>query len=139
VVGSGDAGVRGPLGVRFASLGGYVLSKAAAAFNRRLDKDFYDLAFVLLHNREGSPAAAGRAAYSAIPGEPLMDYPRALRAVLDMFADPVGPAARAYAEERARDGVAVSADVLAQDAVAGAQICRAEFDRLISTGFGAGT
>jgi hypothetical protein len=133
-VASDGRGLSGPVGIRFASLGGYVLSKAAAAFGRALDKDFYDLAFVLLHNREGGPAAAARGAYSALPSEPLMDYPRVFGAVLDVFADPGGPAARAYGEQRARDGVGVDVDVLAQDAVAAAQICRDEFDRLISNG-----
>ncbi len=43
---------------RFARLGGYLLSKCVAARTRAAEKDFYDLAYVLLHNRAGGPAEA---------------------------------------------------------------------------------
>lgn len=43
---------------RFARLGGYLLSKLVAARTRGADKDFYDLAYVLLHNRAGGPREA---------------------------------------------------------------------------------
>ncbi len=49
---------------RFAQLSGYLLSKCVAVRQRGAEKDFYDLAYVLLHNRAGGPreAAAGLAA-----------------------------------------------------------------------------
>jgi hypothetical protein len=58
---------------RFARLGGYLLSKVTAARTRGAVKDFYDLAYVLLHNRAGGPAMAAAAVYeggfaSSIPG-----------------------------------------------------------------------
>lgn len=43
---------------RFAQLGGYLLSKLVAARTRGLDKDYYDLAYVLLHNKAGGPREA---------------------------------------------------------------------------------
>lgn len=43
---------------RFARLGGYLLSKCVAARHRGSEKDFYDLAYVLLHNRSGGPKEA---------------------------------------------------------------------------------
>lgn len=43
---------------RFAKLGGYVLSKLVTARSRGAQKDFYDLAYVLLHNRFGGPEQA---------------------------------------------------------------------------------
>lgn len=43
---------------RFARLGGYLLSKLTAARTRGAPKDFYDLAYVLLHNRAGGPREA---------------------------------------------------------------------------------
>lgn len=46
--------------VRFAGLGGYLLTKCVAVRHRGKDKDHYDLAFVLLHNRAGGPDAAAR-------------------------------------------------------------------------------
>ncbi len=51
-------GPHGPVRVRIAALAGYLLSKAAAARTRGADKDYYDLAYVLLHNHAGGPAAA---------------------------------------------------------------------------------
>lgn len=44
--------------VRFAGLEGYLLSKCVAVRTRGLDKDYYDFAYVLLHNRAGGPDAA---------------------------------------------------------------------------------
>lgn len=43
---------------RFARLGGYLLSKCVAVRHRGAEKDFYDLAYVLLHNRAGGPKEA---------------------------------------------------------------------------------
>jgi len=41
--------------VRFAGLRGYLLSKCVAARTRAATKDYYDLVYVLLHNRAGGP------------------------------------------------------------------------------------
>ena len=46
--------------VRFAGLEGYLLSKCVAARTRAATKDYYDLAYVLLHNRAGGPEQAAR-------------------------------------------------------------------------------
>lgn len=43
---------------RFAGLGGYLLSKCFAVRHRALAKDFYDLAYVLIHNQAGGPRQA---------------------------------------------------------------------------------
>jgi hypothetical protein len=47
--------------VCFAGLEGYLLAKAHAARQRGLDKDYYDFAYVLLHNRAGGPSRAAEA------------------------------------------------------------------------------
>ena len=44
--------------VNVAGLAGFLLAKAAAALSRRKPKDWYDIAFVLLHNDAGGPNAA---------------------------------------------------------------------------------
>lgn len=44
--------------VRFAGLQGYLLSKCVAVRTRAATKDYYDLAYVLLHNRAGGPEQA---------------------------------------------------------------------------------
>ena len=45
--------------LRVAKLSGYLLAKIHAAYERILRKDWYDIAYVLIHNDEGGPAAAG--------------------------------------------------------------------------------
>ena len=115
--------------MRFASLGGYVLAKAAAVVGRGLDKDLYDLAFVLLHNRDGGPAAAGKAAHDALPEPAFSDHAGDLRAALGMFHDPNESGPRLYATQRIRDGEEAPIDVLAQDAVGAALECLDAFER----------
>lgn len=44
--------------VRFAGLEGYLLSKCVAARTRAATKDYYDLVYVLQHNRAGGPEQA---------------------------------------------------------------------------------
>lgn len=48
-------GVEQRAGVNVTGLAGFLLAKAGAAFERRKPKDWYDLAFVLLHNDAGGP------------------------------------------------------------------------------------
>lgn len=46
--------------INVAGLAGFLLAKCAAAYSRRKPKDWYDIAFVLLHNERGGPEAASR-------------------------------------------------------------------------------
>lgn len=39
-------------------MAGFLLAKVAAAHGRRKEKDWYDIAFVLLHNNHGDATAA---------------------------------------------------------------------------------
>ena len=41
-----------------ATLPAYLLAKTHAAYGRRLEKDWYDIAYVVLHNDAGGPTAA---------------------------------------------------------------------------------
>jgi hypothetical protein len=63
---------------RFARLGGYLLSKCSAARTRGAEKDFYDLAYVLLHNRAGGP----REAADGLATSSLRDAVVAMRSTL---------------------------------------------------------
>jgi len=45
---------------RFAGLEGYLLSKCVAVRTRAATKDYYDLVYVLLHNRAGGPEPAAQ-------------------------------------------------------------------------------
>lgn len=46
--------------VRFAGLEGYLLSKCVVARTRAAAKDYYDLVYVLMHNRAGGPEQSAR-------------------------------------------------------------------------------
>jgi hypothetical protein len=60
------AGVDYLVEVNITGLAGFLLAKVAAARSRRMPKDWYDIAFVLLHNDEGGPKAAATRVVSLI-------------------------------------------------------------------------
>ena len=51
-------GVTHTVEVNVSGLAGFLLAKTAAAYSRRKPKDWYDIAFVLLHNDAGSATDA---------------------------------------------------------------------------------
>jgi len=55
--------------VNVTGLAGFLLAKSAAARSRRKPKDWYDLAFVLLHNDAGGPIAAADAVTTRFPSD----------------------------------------------------------------------
>jgi len=55
--------------VNVAGIAGLLLAKVAAARSRRAAKDWYDIAFVLLHNDLGGPRAAAQAVRARFAGE----------------------------------------------------------------------
>jgi hypothetical protein len=103
---------------RFAKLGGYLLSKLVAARSREADKDFYDLVYVLIHNRAGGPARAAAVLHESHLREAL----RALRSTLleigERFRVPsdIGPAGFASQSRELDPGLNEAA--LRADAVA---------------------
>ena len=111
-----------------------MLAKAAAVVDRGFDKDLYDLAFVLLHNREGGPVQAAEAAFAALPEPAFFDHSGDLCGALGLLSDPDSRGPRLYAEQRVRDGEVTQVDVLVQDAVGAALECLAAFTRLTSVG-----
>ena len=50
-------------------LAGFLLAKTAAAISRRKPKDWYDIAFVRLHNDTGGTAAPAASARGRFSGE----------------------------------------------------------------------
>lgn len=75
--------------LRFASLGGYIVAKAAALLSRDADKDAYDLMFVLMYAPGGPRAAALAALGARVPvGRPATGP--IVRAAVKKFADPSG-------------------------------------------------
>ena len=88
--------------VRFAGLEGYLLTKCVAVRHRGKDKDHYDLAFVLIHNRAGGPSAAAR---QLLDGK-LTDRLPALRStfleVRERFYSVNSPGPKGFAAESSR-------------------------------------
>lgn len=83
-------------------LAGFLLAKCAAARSRRKPKDWYDIAFVLLHNDGGGPAEAAEAVLGKFSSE-VPNVRSSLDDLLANFADPAAQGARAYAEQMVAD------------------------------------
>lgn len=79
-----------------AGLAGFLLAKCAAAYSRRKEKDWYDIAFVLLHNDVGGPEAAAEAVVELFYRD-LISMRSAIDDLAGNFADPESQGARAYA------------------------------------------
>jgi hypothetical protein len=109
-------GVEHSAEVNVTGLAGFLLAKCAAAHARRKRKDWYDIAFVLLHNDHGGPEAAARRV-----SERFRTDLRTIRLALDdlqaNFADPRAQGPEAYADQMLVDheglnGVTVRADAV---------------------------
>jgi len=103
---------------RFAKLGGYLLSKLVAARSREADKDFYDLVYVLIHNRAGGPSQAA----AVLQDGHLRDSLEALRSTLLEIGErfrvpnglgPSGFAAQSLAFDPELDEAGLRADAVA--------------------------
>lgn len=109
-------GVAHRVEVNVAGLAGFLLAKVAAAFSRRKRKDWYDIAFVLLHNDAGGPSVAANLVRDRFAAEidviwTAFDDLQANFAVIDAQ----GP--RAYAEQMMIDHPELDPTTLAADAV----------------------
>ncbi|WP_166349734.1 nucleotidyl transferase AbiEii/AbiGii toxin family protein [Phytoactinopolyspora limicola] len=100
-----------------ASLPGYLIAKAAAAHGRNKDKDWYDIAFVLLHNDAGGHDEAARqvvATFGKSPGTHMHTWLVNLRANFD---DPGAPGPNAYVTQLRIDHPDADLEEAAADAV----------------------
>lgn len=103
--------------IRFAALAGYLVAKAHALRERRLDKDMYDLAFVLLHNAEGGPTAAASLVMSKF-GDDLPRLTTMFREVAASFSSPSDTGPSAYAQLAFENEPESEPEQLAADAYA---------------------
>jgi len=103
--------------VNVTGLSGFLLAKAAAAYSRGKTKDWYDLAFVLLHNNAGGPrAAAGRV--SATFADALLGSARtSLDELAANFAHTAAQGSAAYASQMLADHPDLDERTLRADAV----------------------
>jgi hypothetical protein len=74
--------------VTVAGLAGFLLAKSAAAHIRGAPKDWYDVAFVLIHNDEGGPEAAAEAVRKKFDSDLVGPARTTLEELRANFADP---------------------------------------------------
>ena len=85
--------------IRVTGVAGFLLAKCAAAHSRGKRKDWYDIAFVLLHNDLGGPTQAADALIETFGEETLSASTTALAELAANFANPQSQGPIAYAEQ----------------------------------------
>lgn len=85
--------------IRVTGVAGFLLAKCAAAHSRGKQKDWYDIAFVLLHNDLGGPAQAADAVIATFGEDALIALRTALAELAANFANPQSQGPIAYAEQ----------------------------------------
>lgn len=111
-----DGGVWRNVKVNVTGLAGFLLAKVAAAYGRRKPKDWYDIAFVLLHNDAGGPQVAARLVLDTFGAE-LDRLATALHDLAANFSEPRSQGPTAYAEQFVIDHPEEDASTLAADAL----------------------
>ena len=107
--------------VRVAELSGYLLAKASAARERRASKDWYDIAFVLLHNNLGGATAAATRTGKLFAQELEGPIRTALDDLLANFELPDAQGPVAYASQMSADHQDMDEATLRADAVTAVQ------------------
>jgi hypothetical protein len=102
--------------VNVTGLAGFLLAKSAAARSRRKTKDWYDVAFVLLHNDAGGPRAAALAVRAAFPDDLVGSVRTALDDLAANFARPGDQGPQAYASQMLVDHPELDGPTLQADA-----------------------
>ena len=103
--------------INVTGLAGFLLAKAAAAHGRRKPKDWYDIAYVLLHNNAGGPRDAAERVRARFQAD-LAGLRTSLDDLRDNFADPLAQGAQAYADSFHFDHPEQDHHALAVEAVA---------------------
>ncbi len=109
-------GVQQVAEVNVTGLAGFLLAKCAAARSRRKPKDWYDLAFVLIHNDAGGPEEAADLVLGRFGAE-LAGVRTAVDDLRANFADTGAQGPRAYADQMILDHPELDRTVLLADAV----------------------
>ncbi len=105
--------------VRVATLPAYILAKSHAAYGRNLEKDWYDIAYVLLHNDEGGPEVAAQQVHDVFGSDLVGQTETALSELGSNFAKVDAQGSTSYARTMHRLHRVLDIDVLANDAMAG--------------------
>lgn len=103
--------------IRFAGLEGYLISKCVAVRMRAAAKDYYDLAYVLLHNRAGGPEEAARCLRTGNLAEAIRRLRTTLLEVRERYRKPTDDGPRFFAEQARLVDPASDEAILRADAV----------------------
>jgi Nucleotidyl transferase AbiEii toxin, Type IV TA system len=110
-------GQKTTVSLRVATLPAYLLAKVHAAHGRALTKDWYDVAYVLLHNDDGGPIAAARRVRDRFGAALVGSTETALGELAANFVDATAQGSDAYATIMSGLHTELDSDVLANDAV----------------------
>ena len=111
-----DSDVTHTAEVKVSGLAGFLLAKTAAAFSRRKAKDWYDIAFVLLHNDAGGTDAAAALVEQRFFGE-IAALRTALADLEANFENPAAQGSQAYVTQMRIDHPDLDSRTLAADAI----------------------
>jgi hypothetical protein len=125
-----DNGVPRQAEVNVAGIGGFLLAKAAAAHSRRKPKDWYDIAFVLLHNDQGDARYAAER-IRIVFGPAVTSLNSALADLKANFGDSAAQGTTAYVNQITLDHPDTDPAIAAADSQLAVQ---AFCDPLIDTG-----
>lgn len=84
---------------KYAGLEGYLMAKAFAVRHRGLDRDCYDLAFVLIYNRAGGPGQAAELLRSGEFAEDVRNARAVWREIEARFTDASAFGPRSYGDQ----------------------------------------
>jgi hypothetical protein len=103
--------------VNVAGVAGFLLSKAAAAHGRHKEKDWYDIAFVLLHSNVGGPREAAERTRTTFSADLVGETRTALDELMLNFTRESDQGPSAYASQFLIDHPAEDVNQLRADAV----------------------
>jgi hypothetical protein len=109
-----DHGAQQQAEIYVTGLAGFLLAKTAAAYSRRKPKDWYDIAYVLLNNDYGDPAAAAERVWRVF-GASIASAESALGDLNANFAEPSAQGASAYVDQITLDYPDIGAATAAAD------------------------
>lgn len=112
-----DDGTPTTVDVRFAGLEGFLISKCVAVRTRAAAKDYYDFAYVLLHNCAGGPEQAARQLRSGSLADAIGHLRSTFLEVRERYRKPSDDGPRFYAEQALQVEPQADAALLRADAV----------------------
>ena len=116
-VSSKIGGVVHTVEVNVSGLAGFLLAKTAAAYSRRKPKDWYDIAFVLLHNDAGGPEPAAAMVLDRFGGEITGSIRTAIEDLQANFATLTAQGPIAYRDQLLLDHPELDRATVTADAV----------------------